>query len=196
MGTRIHLAQIERLFEKSPVVDFKSIARIIRSGKGKSRSNYAKLMVSNLLKKDKIHKVGKGYYSQHNESSLAVFGFQPAYLGLQSALSYYGLWEQETIPIILTTKKVRRGLRQVLGTNILVRNISRKYFFGFELAREESFYLPYSDLEKTLIDFVVFNEKIDDSVLKALAKRVDRDKLKKYLWRYPKKLRGRVEGVL
>ncbi len=196
MGTRIHLDKIERLFDKSSVVDFKSIERIVRSGKGKSKSNYAKLMVSNLLKKGRIHRVGKGYYSEHNESSLAVFAFQPAYLGLQSALSHFGLWEQETIPIILTTKKVRRGIRQVLRTNILVRNINGKYFFGVELVREGSFYLPYSDLEKTLIDFIVFNEKIDDSILKALVKRVDRNKLKKYLQKYPEKIKERVERVL
>lgn len=194
MGTRIHLDKIESLFEKSQVVDFKSIERIVRASKG--QSNYAKLMVSNLLKKGKIHKVGKGYYSKHNESSLAVFAFQPAYLGLQSALSYFGLWEQETIPIILTAKKVRRGIRQVLGTNILIRNISRKYFFGSELVKEGSFYLPYSDLEKTLIDFIVFNEKMDDYVLKALVKKVDRDKLRKYLQRYPKRTRERVGRVL
>ncbi len=54
----------------------------------------------------------------------------------------------------------------------------------------------YSDLEKTLLDFIVFKEKIDDSVLKALVKKVDRNKLKKYLRRYPKLIRKRVEKVL
>src|SRR3989344_9138445 len=100
MGKQIHLEKIERLFEKSPVVDFKSIERII------GKNNYAKLLVSNLLKKNKIKKVGKGFYTKYDESSLSVFAFKPAYLGLQSALSFYGLWEQETIPVILTTKKL------------------------------------------------------------------------------------------
>lgn len=193
MGTRIHLDKIEQLLEKSPVVDFKSVERIVKSKK--SRSNYAKLLISDLLRRGVIHKVGKGYYSKYNESSLAVFAFPPAYLGLQSALSHFGLWEQETIPIILTARKVRRGVREILGVNVLIRNINQKYLFGFELVKEGNFYLPYSNLEKTLIDLVVFKEKIDDSVLKELRKKIDDKKLRNYLRRYPKKIRVGVEKV-
>ena len=100
MGKQIHLEKIEALFEKSPILDFKSLERII--GKSKN-SNYAKLLVYNLLKKGKIKKIGKVVYTKHNEISLEVFSFKPAYLGLQSALSRYGIWEQETIPVIITT---------------------------------------------------------------------------------------------
>lgn len=187
MGKQIYLEKVKKLFEESPVVDFKSIKRIVNS-----KGNYAKLLVHNLLKKGKIKKIGKGVYTKYDESSLAVFAFRPAYLGLQSALSFYGLWEQETIPVILTTKKVRRGVRKVLGTNILVRNINKKYFFGFELLKEESFYLPYSNLEKTLIDLVVFNIKIDKEVLVKIKKKIDRKRLNSYLKKYPKNLRIRV----
>src|SRR3989344_2026203 len=137
MGKQIHLKKIEELFEKSPVVDFKSVERII--GKTK-KSNYAKLLIYNLLKKGRIRKVGKGYYTKHNEISLAVFSFKPAYLGLQSALSRHGVWEQETIPVIVTTKKVRRGLRELSDGNILVKNIDKMFFFGFEYVEEDGFY--------------------------------------------------------
>src|SRR3989344_9378761 len=122
MGKQIYLEKIDALFKKSPVVDFKSIERII--GKSK-KSSYAKLLVHNLLKKGKIKKIGKGVYTQHNEISLAVFSFKPAYLGLQSALSHHRIWEQETIPIIITSKKVRRGLRSLMGGNVLLRNINK-----------------------------------------------------------------------
>src|SRR3989344_4471238 len=127
MGTQIHLKKIEDLFKKSPVVDYKSIERIV--GKSK-KSSYAKLLVYNLLKKGKIKKIGKGVYTIHNEISLTVFAFKPAYLGLQTALSNYELWEQETIPVIITTKRVRRGIRSLMGGNILLRNINKKHFFG------------------------------------------------------------------
>lgn len=194
MGTRIHLDKIERLFEKSPVVDFKSVEKIV--GVSKTKSNYAKLLIHNLLRKGRVYKVGKGFYSKYDESSLAVFAFQPAYLGLQSALSYFGLWEQETIPVILTTQKVRRGTRAVLGTNVLLRNINRKYLFGFGLVKEGNFYLPYSDLEKTFIDLIVFNEKIDSHVLKALIKKVNRKKVENYLRKYPQQTKEKVKKYL
>jgi len=188
MGKQIHLDKIEALFEKSPIVDFKSIERII----GKSKSSYGKLLVSNLSKKGKIKKIGKGFYTKHNEISLAVFSFKPAYLGLQSALSYHRLWEQETVPVIITVKKVRRGLRKLIGGNVLLRNIDKKYFFGFEYVEEGGFYLPYSDLEKTFIDMVVFNQKIDENVLKDIKKKINKSKLLNYLKKYPLNIRKRV----
>lgn len=189
MGKQIYLEKIEALFEKSPVVDFKSLERII--GKTK-KSNYAKLLVYNLLKKRKIKKIGKGIYTRHNEISLAVFSFKPAYLGLQSALSHYRIWEQETIPVIITTKKVRRGIRILMGRNVLLRNINKKYFFGSEYIKEGNFYLPYSDLEKTFIDMVVFNQKIDEEALGKIKKKINKQKLLNYLKRYPLKIRERV----
>lgn len=189
MGKQIHLEKIEALFEKSPVVDFKSIERIV--GKSK-KSSYAKLLVYNLLKKGKIKKIGKGAYSQYNEISLAVFSFKPAYLGLQSALSHYGVWEQETIPVIITTKKVRRGIREVISGNVLLRNIDKKYFFGIEYIKEGEFYLPYSDLEKTFIDMIIFNQKIDKEVLKKIKDKINKGKLQNYLKRYSSGIRRRV----
>ncbi len=191
MGKQIHLRKVEGLFDISPVVDFKSVERIVGAKKGKS--NYAKLLISNLIKNGKIRKIGKGFYTRHDDNSLAVFAFKPAYLGLQSALSFYGLWEQETIPIILTTKKVRRGIRVILRANVLVRNIDKRYFFGFDLVKDGRFYLPYSDLEKTFIDMVVFNIDISKDVLGKIRKMIDKRKLMDYLKRYPKNIRKRAE---
>ncbi len=117
-------------------------------------------------------------------------------MGLQSALSFYNLWEQETIPVILTTKKVRRGIRKILGTNVLIRNLNKKYFFGFGLLKEGSFYFPYSDIEKTFIDLVVFNQPIDKQLLKEIKKKMNFKKLEAYLKRYPEKLRIRVKKLI
>lgn len=189
MGKQIHLEKIRALFEKSPVVDFKSVSRIV--GKTKS-SNYAKLLIYNLLKKGEIKKIGKGIYTKHNEISLAVFSFKPAYLGLQTALSHYEVWEQETIPVIITSKKVRTGIRKLMGSNILVRKINNKYLFGVNYSEEGGFYLPYSDLEKTFIDMIVFNQKIDKEVLNNLKNKINKKKLLTYLARYPKKIKKRV----
>ena len=143
-----------------------------------------------------LKKIGKGVYTIHEESSLSVFAYTPAYLGLQSALSYHKLWEQETIPIVITTRKVRRGVRVVLGSNILVRNIDTKYFFGFEYVLDGKFYVPYSDIEKTAIDLTVFKVRVDKVLCNAIRKRVDKDKLSKYLKRYPLKLQELVKKKL
>ena len=188
MGKQIYLEKIDSLFEKSPVVDFKSIKRVM----DKEKNNYTKLLIHNLIKKGRIKKIGKGVYTKYNDLSLAVFSFKPAYIGLQSALSCYGVWEQETTPIIITTKRVRRGVRSLMGGNIFLRNIDKKYFFGLEYKEEGNFYLPYSDLEKTFIDMVVFNQKIDKEVLKKIKNKINKSKLLNYLKRYPLKIRERV----
>ena len=190
MEKQIHIDKVKELFEKSPVVDFKSIQRIVRAGK--TRGNYAKLLVSNLLKRNYIKKIGKGIYTKHNESSLSVFAFKPAYLGLQCALSHFGIWEQETIPIILTTKKVRRGIRKIMGSNVLIRNIDKKHFFGFDFVKEGDFYMPYSDLEKTFIDMIVFNQKIDLIVLNKIKKEINKKRLNSYLKNYSPKIKKMI----
>ncbi|MBI2665731.1 hypothetical protein HYX12_03865 [Candidatus Woesearchaeota archaeon] len=186
MGKRKYLQHVEHLFQESPVVSFSSIERIVQH---QGRSNYAKLLIHNLLKKNKIYILGKGCYTLHKDISLAVFCFRPAYLGLQSALSKHNLWEQETVPIIITTKKVRSGIRKIMGANVLLRRMNKDYFFGFKTYEEGKFYLPYSDVEKTLIDLIVFRENISAEVLEEFRKRIDMKKLKKYLHAYPLRIR-------
>ena len=188
MGKSKHLIKVLALFEKSPVVDFKSIERIIHAKK----NNYAKLLVSYLIKREVIKKIAKGCYTKYNDSGLVVLCFSPGYLGLQSALSMHGLWEQETIPVVITSKKVRTGLRNVLGGNALIRRAQRNFIFGVEYMQDGKFYLPYSDVEKTFIDMIVFKQKMSEEVAKMFIKAIDEKKLKRYLRVYSSKIKKRV----
>ncbi len=184
-----YLDMVNELFEKSPVVDFRSIERIV--GKTK-KSNYAKLLVRNLLLKNKIYRLTKGFYTKHAETGLAAFCFKPAYLGLQDALSFHGLWEQETISIIITSRSVRPGIRKVMGNNVIIRKIDKKYLFGFEYSLAGIFYLPYSDIEKTFIDMVYFKQPLDKEVLANFKKKIDKKKLIYYLKAYTSDFKKRV----
>jgi len=192
MGKQKYQEQIAELLRKSPVVEYKSIERIVKN-KNNSKQ-YAKQLIRNLILSKKIKKLAKGAYTTYNESSLAVFCFK-GYLGLQDALSVYNLWEQETIPVIITTKKIRSGIRNILGSNVLVRRLDKKYFFGFDYIEHENFYLPYSDVEKTFIDLVYFRQKISPEVLSNIRSRINKAKLLKYLKVYPKKISKKVLTV-
>ncbi len=194
MGKEKYQKKIEALFEKSPVVSFSSIERTVKNKK--NIKQYSKQLVRNLLLKDKIKRLTKGYYSIHEEPSLNVFCFQPSYLGLQDALSFHNLWEQETIPIIITSKKAKPGLRKTKIGNILIRRINKKYVFGIEYERVGEFYLPYSDIEKTFIDIIYFRINLDKEVLENIIKVVDKKKLSNYLKKYPKKFREKVRGII
>ncbi|MFA5797341.1 MAG: hypothetical protein WC916_04870 [Candidatus Woesearchaeota archaeon] len=173
------------LFHKSPIVDYSSIERIITNKNRKT--TYAKLLMSNLIKQGKIKRLTKGYYTIHTDISIAVFCFKPAYLGLQSALSIYGLWEQETVPIILTTTKTRVGIREILEANVYIRRLEKKHFFGYSPIQDGTFYIPYSDIEKTFIDMIVFKQKITPETLREIRKRIDQKKLRRYLELYSEK---------
>lgn len=184
MGKTKHLPTLENLFNKSLIVKYSSIRRVVKS------DAYSKQIIRNLILKGRVKKLSKGCYTKYDDPSLLVLCFKEAYLGLQDAVSFRGLWEQETIPIILTTAKVRTGIRKVLGSNVLIRKIDKKYFFGFDFNQySENIYLPYSDNEKTLIDLFYYNENLSKDVLREFRAVVDVKRLNRYLSRYPKKYR-------
>ncbi len=190
MGKEKYLKDVERLFKNSYVISIHSIERIVK--RNKNVKQYTKQLIRNLVLKGKIKRLAKGYYSMYDDPSLIVFCFKPAYLGLQDALSFHNLWEQETIPIIITTRRVRQGIIKVNGANVLIRRIDKKYFFGFDYYKHDNFYLPYSDIEKSYIDMMYFKEKLDKDVIKNIKNKIDFKKIKVYLKRYSSK---RVKGV-
>ncbi len=190
MGKIKYLLEIEQLFEKSLVVDHASIQKHVKN------KNYTKQIIHHLLKKGKIKRITKGFYTRRDDPQLAVFCFKPAYLGLQDALSMHNLWEQETIPVIITTRKIRPGIRTILGTNVFIRRIEKKYFFGYEYVQQGDLYLPYSTIEKTLIDLVYYKEKISSETLKAFQKKIDHEKLQADLKNYEEAIRKKVLSLL
>jgi len=191
MGKTKYQGNILKLFEKSPVLDFASIERVVKEKKNVKQ--YAKQLVRNMIRAGKIRQITRGYYTFYDEASLAVFCFKPAYLGLQDSLSFHDLWEQETIPVIITARKARQGIRKVFNSNILIRRIDKKYFFGFNFEKQGKFVFPYSDIEKTFIDMVYFKQKLSEEARNNFKKRIDKKKLKSYLKVYPARFRKKLE---
>ena len=194
MGAKKHLDKIEELFRQSPVVSFDSVNRIVKNDRKKSE--YAKQLIRNLISQGKIKRLTKGFYTVQDNPELIVFCFKPSYLGLQDALSFHNLWEQETIPVIITSRKIRSGLRSVNGSNVLIRRLDKKYFLGIEYYDNGKNYLPYSDIEKTFIDLIYFKEKLSEEALKNIKEGIDKKKLEKYLKEYPEKTRDKISQII
>ncbi len=191
MGKIKYIDKIRKFFKESPVVDIGSLKKFIT----KKDKDYIYLLINNLLKKKEIRKITKGYYTIHEDPSLIVFCFKPSYLGLQNAMSFHNLWEQETNPIIVTTRNLRKGIREVFDRNVIIRKIDKKYMFGFDYYKDGDFYFPYSDIEKTFIDMVYFKQPMDEELLKEFKKKIDKKKLKGYLKKYPEMFRKRVRNL-
>ncbi len=189
MGKIIHINKIREFIKSVPVFRVRDIELLV------GNRNYAHLILHKLTKKGEIKRVIKGWYSLYDDPIISVFCFKPAYVGLQEALSLHNLWEQETNVVIITTKKVRVGIREIFGNNVILRTIEPKYFFGFDLIKYENFFVPISDIEKTLIDFVYFKESLTRETIREIIKLMNKKKLIEYLKKYPSKFRQKVRKL-
>lgn len=190
MGKTKYLNQIRKFIRITPAFRVRDIELIV-----KNRS-YSYLILHHLLKKGEIKKVIKGWYTFYDDPIVSIFCFKPAYIGLQEALSIYDIWEQETNVVIITTRRIRCGVRNVLGNNVILRRIDPRYFFGFDYLKYNDFFIPVSDVEKTLIDLIYFREIPGEEVLQEIKKRLDKKKLEKYLKKFPTKFRKKVVKIL
>ncbi len=194
MGKIKYIQDIRNFFKKNIVVDINSLKKFIQEQKG--NEEYIHLVINGLIKKGEIKRIVKGYYSIYDDPILSVFCFKPSYVGLQSALSIHDLWEQETVPIIITIKKIRQGTREINGNNVMLHRISPKCFFGIEYIKEGDLYIPVSDIEKTFIDMIYFRQKLDKDLLKEFKKRINLKKMKNYIKIYPKRISFKINALL
>jgi predicted transcriptional regulator of viral defense system len=188
MGKVKYLPEIMELFKKTPVVTTRDIKLYLK------QKGYSYLLLSNLVKQGKIKRITKGFFTIHDDPLTSVFCFRPAYVGLQEALSIHNLWEQETNVVIVTTRKVRIGIHEIFGSNVLVHRINPKYFFGFTLLKYGEFFIPVSDVEKTLLDFIYFKQPLSKGTISEIKKNLDANKLKKYLKVYPRWFHEKLKG--
>ncbi len=191
MGTIKYLTKIRELLKKTPVIHISSIRRIIGE-----KNTYAYLLLNKMVRKGEFFRLTKGWYSSQDDPTLAVFCFKPSYLGLQEALSIHNLWEQETNTIILTTQTVREGQRIILKKNVVVRRLPKKLFFGIEYKLYGGMYVPVSDMEKTFLDLIYFNQPIDVGIIKIVKKKNNLKKMQEYLKHYDKETKQKVQEII
>jgi len=187
MGKIKHISKIKELVKEMPVFTSGDIERVV------GNKNYAHLLLHNLVKKGEIFRIKKGWYSFREDSFLSVFCFKPSYLGLQSALSFHDLWEQETNPVVITSKNVRKGVRRVFGVNVVVHYLKPEYLFGVTFLEKEDYLIPVSDVEKTLIDLIYFDQNNDKKLIGEIKKRADEKKTESYLKKYPSWFRKKYD---
>ena len=185
---------IKNHFREKPVFSLRDVMIILKE-KGLSK-NYAYLLVHNLIGRKEIFRITRGVYSFNEDLMVSGFAFSPFYYGLQESLSIRNFWEQGTNPVIITVKKVRTGLREVFGSNIFVRRIDRRMFFGFEMIKHHGLWIPVSDTEKTLIDFFYFNEPLQEKTVSEIKKKLDSQKLDEHLKKCSPSLKKKIGRIL
>lgn len=141
---------------------------------------YVRLMLHNMVKSGGLHSIGKGAYTFHRNEVAIGFKFRPFYYGLQYALTIRRIWTQQSVPVIITTGNANPGLRDIMGTRVILHRISKKAFFGFEYINYGELFVPVSDPEKTLLDFDYYGISLDPETRVALKNRVNETKFHEY----------------
>ena len=188
------MKQLTENFSKKPAILIDEVKLFL--DRRNASEGYYKLLIHNLLKSNRIYKITRGAYTFHDEVQYSGFAFHPFYYGLEDALTLRGLWEQETNPVVITPRKVRNGVRQFDSRNYVVRNIKRNMFFDYSLLQYGQFYIPVSEIEKTLIDLVYFDIRVPDETLVNVIKKLNRDIFNTYLIEIPENLSKRLRKVV
>jgi len=178
-----YINAVREHFASRPVFRIRDV-KVFLNKQGASDA-YIYLLVHNLVKRGEIKRLTRGIYTFRTEAEVTGFAFSPFYYGLQDALSFRKIWEQETNSIVITPRRVRSGQRTIAGAKTVVRRIDRRMFFGFDTIRFHDLYLPVSDVEKTLIDFLYFREPLRKDVLETMREQIRKDVLTSYLKRTP-----------
>lgn len=184
-----------KYFGAFPTFSSRDVRLFLR--KNSAGSDYYKIFMHNIIKRGKVFTIRRGCYTLHNDPTVAGFAFSPFYYGLETALTYYKLWNYVTPLSIVTTKRVRKGSIVLLGRNANVRRIQKKHFFGYSMVHYgDNLYVPMADIEKTLIDSVYFHSRFSKEVYATISKRIGRKKLSDYLKCYSKIIKKQVDSVL
>ena len=187
-----YMKEIERQFKSYRYPVFKSY-ELETFGVGKK---YKKRLIHLMLSNSRINRITKGVYTFHKDVDVVGFAFSPFYYGMEDALSIRGISEQGTNPIIVTTRNVRQGKRSFIGRNYIVRRIPEEHFFGYGMLKHGDFWVPVSDVEKTVIDLVYFDHHITEEHWSEIIKLLDSKKLNEYLQRYKIVFREKVHKML
>lgn len=147
---------------------------------------YAKVLIHSLKKKGKIIELVKGVYTFKKSPYMITKAIPKSYVGLGSAAFLHGLWEQVTRITVLSpyaSLKARLGEREVSGFKVVLKKISEKMFFGYELKYVEEIdeWIRVSDPEKTLIDLVYFNYPFKEEIMPKLLEAVEKQKIRRQI---------------
>lgn len=140
-------------------------------------STHPQAMRNQLLrwrKKGLVVRLRKGLYLLSKEERttfaskelIAENLYQPSYISLEAALSYYKLIPEKVVPITSVTTRKTKTFQNEEGL-FIYRHLKKNAYFGFRLERDE-YGFPYflAEPEKALLDYLYLNLgsiKADDS---------------------------------
>lgn len=183
----------------------------IHKALGKKYSKFAiKKRIYDLKEKGWLIPLRRGLYFISDISSRGFVSISPfiiasafdkdSYISLDSALSFYGLFEQ----MLRTTSSVtaEKSRKYVFQDNTYrYLKINKKLCFGYKLENLEGYYVKVAELEKVILDYLYFrNDAYSvDLLLEKLQKakdRLDFKKLFNYARKFPETTKRKLGFIL
>ena len=177
-------------------------------------AKYSKFVLKNriyeLKKKGWLIPLKRGLYFVSDITSRGFVGASPfviasafnkdSYISLDSALSFYNLFEQ----MLRTTTSVtsQKSHRYTFQDNIYrYLHIKKDLYFGFKTEALEGYYIKIAELEKVILDYLYFRNDIYsiDMLIEKLERaqgRLDIDKLFGYAKKFPDATKRRLGFIL
>ncbi|MDA3814788.1 MAG: hypothetical protein PF549_00265 [Patescibacteria group bacterium] len=173
--------------------------------------NFHKQRLSEWQKKGYVKKISKGFYFftdlEINESALFIIAntiYQPSYISLEMALSYYNLIPEGVYLITSVTTKLTREHKSEVG-HFIYRKIKPELMFGYKLVKYGNHVFKMAEIEKAILDYFYGNSRFKtENEFEELRfnkdiflEQVDIEKLKRYLEQFEnKELEKRVNNFI
>ncbi len=165
------------------------------------KKEVVKTTLSRLVRQNKIFRLKTKYYSlKQIENKLQLQRLFPeTYIGLHSALEYYGSITQRFNNLDLIARNLLKN-QNINDTKIHFHKVKQEFFFGYKKARINNSEVFISNIEKTIIDCTYFSSKIyltdiDDFVKKNIEK-INIDLLGSYLKKIDSSVLNKRVGYL
>lgn len=102
-------------------------------------------------------------YERINGNEVASLIYQPSYLSLESALSFYGFIPEIVYAYVSVTGKTNRKFTNKFG-NFIYRHIKSELFWGYREVKTENWRYLIAEPEKAVLDYLYLNmAKINSS---------------------------------
>jgi len=163
----------------------------------------AKTMIYRWKQKGWICPLKRGFYELTYPKDFTVSDmhianklYEPSYVSLETALSYYSIIPEVSMGVTSVTTKPTRRFKNKHGL-FIYRTVKPEIFTGYYVEKQGNFTILIAEAEKALVDYLYFKtyrlKKIvlkDERLDKILIAKLNKKKINKYAKLYNADLRG------
>lgn len=158
---------LERLqqLKEYPLFTLNDVAKVVPGSK-----SYLRTYLSRLEKKGLINRIERGKYTLHDDPLLfATHIVTPSYLSMWSLFAFEGLTEQVLRELMIVSPTSRS---EIVGTGYRISFTQSSHMFGYRKHLYQDQEIFVAELEKAILDALLYKTTPVDEIEKAIANAV------------------------